>query len=336
MSLSPDAHEGPHARPSDRGRDRSPLPQLSGDLFITDGGLETSVIFQQGIDLVDFAAFTLLESDEGRRALRRYFDPYFQLAEARQVGLVLDTPTWRANLDWGARQGYDRAAMAACNERAVRFVEQVAGDWPDVQTVVDGVLGPRGDGYVVETTMSVSDAARYHSLQTDAFAAAGAAMVTAVTMTYVEEAIGITVAAGEADLPAVISFTVETDGRLPSGQPLGEAVQQVDEVSDAAPAYFMVNCAHPTHFDHVLQSGGSWIRRVRGLRTNASALSHAELDEATELDRGDIGDLAGRCADLCEVLPGLAVIGGCCGTDHEHVAAFTDAVQRRQAATGQR
>jgi S-methylmethionine-dependent homocysteine/selenocysteine methylase len=142
-------------------------------------------------------------------------------------------------------------------------------------------------------------------------------------MTYVEEAIGVARAARRAGLPAAISFTVETDGRLPSGQDLGEAIEQVD--ADAAPAYFMINCAHPTHFEAVLEGGGGWRERIRGLRANASTKSHAELDEATELDSGDPADLGARYAGLRELLPELTVVGGCCGTDHRHVAEICDA-----------
>ncbi|MGE3449447.1 MAG: homocysteine S-methyltransferase family protein [Microbacteriaceae bacterium] len=302
------------------------LPQLAGGPYLADGGLETSIIFQQGIDLVDFAAFTLLDADEGRRALSRYYDPYFELADAMGTGIVIDTPTWRASLDWGARQGYDAAALAEINRRAVRFVARLAQGWPNVDTVLNGAIGPRGDGYVIGQTMSVAEAARYHAVQTEAFASAGAAMVTAVTMTYVEEAVGIARAASGAGLPVAVSFTVETDGRLPSGQPLGEAIEQVDAATDRAPAYFMVNCAHPSHFSEGLKAGGPWRERIRGIRANASALSHAELDETTELDRGDIADLADHYLALHTSLGGLAVIGGCCGTDHEHIATIARAV----------
>ncbi|HYN33323.1 MAG TPA: homocysteine S-methyltransferase family protein, partial [Ilumatobacteraceae bacterium] len=286
-----------------------------------------SLIFQQGVELVDFAAFTLLDGDEGRQALRNYYDPYFELAASIGTGIVIDTPTWRASLDWGARQGYDTEAMADINRRAVRFVADIAGRWTTVPTVVNGVIGPRGDGYVVGHQMSIAEATRYHAMQVEAFATAGAAMVTAVTMNYVEEAIGITRAARNAGIPVVISFTVETDGQLPTGQPLGEAIEQVDADTDMTPVYFMVNCAHPSHFDHVLGAGAGWVDRVEGIRANASALSHAELDEATDLDRGDLADLAARYVVLRELLGGLSVVGGCCGTDHEHVAAIARALR---------
>jgi S-methylmethionine-dependent homocysteine/selenocysteine methylase len=302
------------------------LPQLTSDRpFLTDGGLETALVFHQGLDLPDFAAFPLLDSDEGRASLAAYYLPYLDLAERLGRGFVLDTPTWRANLDWGARLGYDAARLAAVNHRAVEFVASLAAERTGVTTVVNGVVGPRGDGYVVGATMSAAEAAAYHGLQARALAEAGAAMMSAITMTYAEEAIGVTRAAAAVGLPCVISFTVETDGRLPSGQTLGDAVAQVDRASRVAPAYYMVNCAHPTHFTHVLEPGAPWLARVQGLRANASRLSHAELDEAAELDRGDIAELASLYASVGSLVD-LCVVGGCCGTDHEHVAAVATAL----------
>lgn len=295
------------------------LPQLHDRPYVTDGGLETTLVFHDGIDLPDFAAFPLLDDERGRLALFRYYAPYVEVARRLGTGIVLDTPTWRASLDWGPRLGYDAEALAEVNRRAVAFIDGLATENPDVAVVHNGVIGPRGDGYVVGTAMSADEAAGYHALQARAFAEAGAEMVTAVTMTYSAEAVGIVRAATTVGLPVVISFTVETDGRLPSGEALGEAIEAVDRATDGAAAYFMVNCAHPTHFADVLT--GPWTDRVRGIRANASKMSHAELDEAEELDEGDIGELAGDYAGLAARLPGLAVIGGCCGTDHRHVDA---------------
>ena len=195
-----------------------------------------------------------------------------------------------------------------------------------MEHVVNGVVGPRGDGYVIGETMSAAEAAAYHGLQARAFAEAGAAMLTAVTMTYVEEAIGVVRAANAVGLPVVISFTVETDGALPSGEPLGDAIARVDDATQPAPAYYMVNCAHPTHFAEQLTPGAGWLARVKAIRANASRCSHAELDVATELDRGDVADLAGWYRRLDSMLPDLRVVGGCCGTDHEHVTAIAEAL----------
>jgi homocysteine S-methyltransferase len=302
------------------------LPQLSqAGPFISDGGLETSLVFQSGIELPDFAAFPLLDSEDGRSALADYYAPYLSIAGQHGVGIVLDTPTWRASLDWGARLGYDDTRLSATNRDAVEFVRALAGARPGVVAVTNGVIGPRGDGYVVGSTMSPAEAASYHSLQAKAFADAGADMISAITMTYAAEAIGITRAASAVGLPVVVSFTVETDGALPSGQPLGEAIDEVDAATGSAPAYFMVNCAHPTHFAHALEAGSPWLSRVKGVRANASRLSHAELDAADELDRGDIAELAELYSALASTFD-LRVAGGCCGTDHEHVAAIAQAL----------
>jgi S-methylmethionine-dependent homocysteine/selenocysteine methylase len=307
---------------------RDALRQLDGDtLFIADGGLETSLVFHQGVELPCFAAFVLLDDEVGRAALREYFAPFLHLAAERGTGIVIDTPTWRANPDWGLELGYAPEALDAVNRTAVAFARELREELPDgVPALVDGVVGPRGDGYVADTLMTADDAAEYHGRQLQVFAEAGADLATAVTMTYAEEAEGIVAAARDAGLPVAISFTVETDGRLPSGQALPEAIEQVDAATDAAAAYFMVNCAHPTHFRQVLEQDGAWRERIRGIRANASRMSHAELDEAEQLDDGDPAELGAEYRELRERLPRLAVVGGCCGTDHRHVAAIADAL----------
>lgn len=301
------------------------LPQLLAQPFITDGGLETTLVFHDGLELEHFAAFPLLETAEGQAALRRYYEGYLRIARRLETGMVLDTPTWRANPDWGERLGYDRPSLTQVNERSVGWIRALAAEWPDVETVLDGVIGPRGDGYVVGALMSPAEAAEYHALQAAAFGTAGAAMITAVTMTYRDEAIGVAQAGAAAGLPVVISFTVETDGTLPSGEPLGDAITGVDDATQGSVAYFMVNCAHPEHFAEVLDDP-SWTRRVRGIRPNASRLSHEELDAAEELDTGDPDELADQCRALGKRLPALAVLGGCCGTDDRHVGAIAAAL----------
>jgi S-methylmethionine-dependent homocysteine/selenocysteine methylase len=299
-------------------RDR--LPQLDADRpFLADGGLETTLIFHRGIDLPHFAAFDLLRTDAGREELRAYFEPYVELAREREVGMVLDTATWRANPDWARRLGFSLDDLDDANRAAVALAEEIRVLGEDERTpiVVNGVVGPRGDGYDPAELMSAQVAQAYHARQIATFAGSAADMVSAITMTHAEEAIGIVRAAADVGMPVAISFTVETDGRLPSGQPLADAVTQVDAETDRAAAYFMINCAHPSHFAHVLD--GAWSERIRGLRANASAKSHAELDEAQELDEGDPVELGAQHRALHARLPQVAVLGGCCGTDHRHV-----------------
>ena len=294
------------------------LPQLSGDLLITDGGLETTLIFHRGLELPHFASFDLLRSENGRRELRDYYESYVTLARTHGVGLLLDTPTWRANRDWGKRLGYSGDELGRANRDGVALVEELrSADGPPL--VVSGCIGPRGDGYQAANRMTAADAERYHTPQVETFADAGADLVSALTLTYADEATGIARAAASAGMPVAISFTVETDGRLPSGQALAEAVAQVDAETDGAPAYFMINCAHPTHFDDALVEGEPWLERLGGLRANASRKSHAELDESDDLDDGDPVELGRQYAALRSRLPAVTVVGGCCGTDHRHV-----------------
>ena len=290
--------------------------------YVTDGGLETDLIFHRGMDLPEFAAYPLVHTEEGRKVLRDYYQEYAEIAARAGKGLRLETPTWRANTDWGAKLGDDKGALSAVNRAGVEFVREVTESWrdriPDI--VVSGNIGPRGDGYIAGDVPDPDEAAEYHSPQLEAFAAAGADQAAALTLTSPEEAIGVVRAAEAAGLAMMIAFTVETDGRLPDGTPLAEAVQQVDET--APPASFMVNCAHPTHVLPAFGSDVAWVERIQGLRVNASTLTHAELDEAEELDEGDLGELVPAHRTLEEKLPSLAVVGGCCGTDSRHVAAF--------------
>lgn len=291
--------------------------------YVTDGGLETDLIFHHGLDLPEFAAFPLLESDDGRAMLRRYYRAYVEIARAAGAGLLLETPTWRANPEWGERVGYDAARLAWANREAVRLLADLREHETSGVTsvLVSGQIGPRGDGYAPEALQSPEEARRYHSAQIEAFAEAGADRVAALTMTHAGEAIGVVRAAGDHGLPVAISFTVETDGRLPDGSTLAEAIAAVDEA--AAPEHFLINCAHPEHVLAGADAGeASWRDRVAGTRVNASLLSHAELDEATELDEGDLPRLVAAQARLTEALGGLSVLGGCCGTDARHVAAL--------------
>lgn len=309
---------------------RNSLPQLGERPFLSDSGLETTLIFHEGLELPFFAAFTLLDSAEGRGHLTRYFERHLEIARRRGMGFILDTPTWRASAGWGGKLGLGPDEIDGFNREAVAFAEAARRHHETEETpiVVNGVLGPRGDGYRPESVMTADEARRYHTAQMRCFAEAGADMASAITMTHTGEAIGIARAACEFGLPVVISFTVETDGRLPTGQSLPQAIKETDEATAAAPAYYMVNCAHPSHFEGELQHGEAWLRRIGGIRANASRRSHAELDEATELDDGNPAELAADYAALRQLLPQATVFGGCCGTDHRHIEEISAAIER--------
>lgn len=312
---------------------RRDLPQLHGGTYLTDGGLETTLIFQRGIELPHFASFTLLDDPIGREELSNYYETYLAIASNRKLGFVLDTATWRANPDWGMKLGYDLEALRALNRRSVEQLAQLRTKWerPGQPIILSGAIGPRGDGYR-QGVMSAVEAEAYHAFQVRAFAETDADMVTAFTMNNPDEAIGIARAARKAEIPCVISFTVETDGRLASGASLREAVERTDAECDTSPIYYMINCAHPTHFASALERGEDWVRRIGGIRANASTKSHEELDNSTELDSGNPDDLGLHYHQLRTVYPTMRILGGCCGTSHQHVLAICDACLPQVAA----
>lgn len=300
---------------------RKDLPQTKRGMFITDGGLETVLVFQEQIDLPLFAAFDLLNSDEGIETLKAYYKPYIELAVANRTGLILDTATWRASTGWGEKLGYTAEEVRQLNQLNVEILRDLRDRHAteDTRMVINGVVGPEDDGYNPASKMDAAAAQAYHRHQVESFANSAADMISAITMTYADEAIGIARAAKNAGIPAAISFTVETDGRLPDGTALRDAIATVEEATDSSAAYYMINCAHPSHFEHVLDGSEAWTDRIYGVRANASCKSHAELDEAEELDDGDPNEFGELYVELRKKLRNLVVVGGCCGTDHRHI-----------------
>jgi homocysteine S-methyltransferase len=311
-------------------RYRAGLPQVDDGVFLTDSGIETVLIFHHGYELSDFAAFVLLDDEAGVETLRGYFRDHAAIARDAGTGFIFESPTWRASPDWAARLGYGDEALAAANRKAIDMLVEIRSefDGDGLPRVVSGCVGPRGDGYQPSALMAADEAHGYHSTQIGTFAGTEADMVTGITITYPDEAIGIVRAARDLGMPAAISFTVETDGVLPDGSSLERAIAAVDDATGGGPAYYMVNCAHPTHFDHVLASAGPWCDRIRGVRANASRMSHAELDEAEELDDGDPEELGQQYEQLRASLPAISVLGGCCGTDVRHVEQIAVACAR--------
>ncbi len=308
------------------------LARIGKQLWLTEGGLETELVFHDGINLPCFAAFTLLESDAGRERLARYATEYLDAAAELGRGHIMDTHTWRASHGWGAKMGLSAKRIAEINAESVRLLKSVRSlrGMQANAILINGVVGPSGDGYAPDRQMSVAEAQAYHQPQLTALAAARVDLATAMTMTHVEEAIGVTLAARAARLPFVCSFTVETDGQLPSGMALEEAIARVDTATSGWPMWFGINCAHPDHFSDELTGG--WVARIGALRANASRKSHAELDCMEELDAGDPVELGQDYAELLRLLPGLRVVGGCCGTDLRHVMAIGGACTHRKAA----
>ena len=309
---------------------RARLPQLDGNLFLTDGGLETTLIFQEGWNLPMFESFVLMDSEKGRAALVDYYERYIAIAKQRGRGFVLESPTWRANPDWAAKVGYDRSRLAGINRAALDLMLELRETHETRETpiVVSGNVGPRGDGYDPSKIMNPDEAQDYHAWQIGLFRDAGADLVSAFTINNINEAVGYARAAEAAAMPCAISFTLETDGRLPTGELLSEAIEAVDGSTRVKPAYYMINCAHPTHFGETLEKGAGWMKRLRGIRANSSCLSHAELDNSPELDTGNPVELGEQYGALLKRFPHITVVGGCCGTDHRHLECISLATSK--------
>lgn len=306
---------------------RNALPQLQGSTFLTDAGIETDLIFNHGIEIREFAAHTLLPSDSGRQALANYLRGFLELAKKHDCGLILDSQTWKAHMHWADDLGSSEEEIVAANQQAIAFIAELRGEYDENKNpiVLNGVIGPKGDAYAPESAVAAKDAEQYHAKQLSWLAETDVDMVSGLTFTQSDEAIGLVRAAQKVGLPCAISFTVETDGRLPSGESLAEAIQRVDNETDFGAIYYMVNCAHPDHFFHVLEPS-SWTERIRGIRCNASRQSHEELDACEVLDDGDPHELAQQYQALKASLPWINIFGGCCGTDLRHVTQIADAV----------
>ncbi|MDO3381620.1 homocysteine S-methyltransferase family protein [Gilvimarinus algae] len=293
------------------------LPQLGEALFLTDGGLETTLIFHNQVDLPLFAAFDLVKSAEGVEQLISYYRRYLEIAQNAGLGFILESPTWRANRDWGRRLGYTDESLRKANIDCISLMEKIRSEYEHIPVVISGCIGPRGDGYRA-ATFDAQEAQAYHQEQINTFSETTVDLVSAVTMTNINEAIGIALAAKQCNLPVVISFTVETNGCLPSGETIEQAINLVDLATEHYPAYYMINCAHATHFEDSLPIGKTQLR-LKGVRANASKCSHQELDESPTLDDGNPEEFGYDYARLKTRLTGLSVVGGCCGTDHRHI-----------------
>lgn len=301
--------------------------------YLTDGGFETWLFFQQGFEAPEFAAITLMDDEAARQAMRRYFEEFLAMAQRARTGFVLDTNTWRGCVEWAPKLGLSREELLRLTSAAVRFAKSLRDEWEDrvPDILLNGVVGPAGDAYSPDRLPSADEAEALHLPQIRRLAEEGVEMISGITITNVAEAIGIARAAHTVGLPLVISFTVETDGRLPSGDLLREAIEAVDAAAGRAPAYYMVNCAHPDHFAGLLDGNPAWLSRIGGLRANASRLSHAELDVAEELDDGNPEEFGILHRELARKLPRLHVVGGCCGTDHRHVRCVSEHLHREVA-----
>jgi S-methylmethionine-dependent homocysteine/selenocysteine methylase len=302
---------------------RHNLPQLGNTVFACYTGMDTDLLYNQGIDLPGFASYPLLANPEHKSLLRGYYSRLVDLAQEQNVGVILDSVTWVANRDRGAALGYTPEDLRKFNIEAVELIASVRNEKEYMPTVLCGQVGPRGDGYAPSDQMTTQEAEDYHSEQIETYSNTEVDLVSGFTICYPEEASGIVKAAKNHDLPVAIAFTVETDGRLPTGVPLKEAIEQVDSETNHSAQYFLVNCAHPDHFVNVF-SDSPWMQRLRGVVANASRCSHAELEVSEKLDDGDPEELGMQVGGLRKRHPHFNILGGCCGSDLRHMKCILE------------
>lgn len=311
-----------------KARYRKQLPHLHGGIFLTYTGMETDLLFTRGIDLPCFATYPLLETKEGLALLNQYLKDLINVAQEAGVGVILESHTWVANRDRGATLGYSPQTLKDRNILSIEVLAAARDQLGDLPTVVSANIGPRSDAYAPTARMSVAEAEEYHAEQIAVLATTEADLISGYTLAYPEEAIGMIRAARRCNMPIMIAFTVETDGCLPTGLALGEAIEAVDKATEGYASYYMINCAHPDHFTQIL-SDAPWMYRLKGIVANASRCSHAELDNAEILDAGNPEELGRQLSEINATHPNITILGGCCGTDLRHLSFIAAAAKRR-------
>jgi len=308
--------------------ERTALPHETSRLFLTDGGTETWLIHKRGHELPNFSAFHLLRNPDATEDIRSYYRASASIAVEHGTAFIFDSLTYRASRDWGDLLGYSAGALADANLQALELYREVADEvgLAHGDVVISGCIGPKGDAYERNDNLTADGAQEYHQAQIDTFASGQADLVTALSLSSSQEAIGIVRAAASAGLPAVISFTVWNNQRLGGGESLRAAIETVDDATGSAAAFFMINCSHPVDFEPALEDE-DWVTRVHGFRANASKQEHSILSLTDHLDEGNPDELAGQYAELRSRFPHMNVFGGCCGTDFAHLQAISSALQ---------
>ncbi|KAJ5210720.1 Homocysteine S-methyltransferase [Penicillium cf. griseofulvum] len=299
------------------------LPQLTSiKPFITEGGIETTLIYTKNIDLPNFSTLPVLNTEDGKETISSIYKGYIDIARAHSTGVVLETRTWRGSPLWSSEIGLSIPQMVDLNHTAVKLLQGIRSETPFDPIVISGAMGPLQDAYQ-DSTVSFDQAREYYGPQIRAFAEEGVDMLCIMTVTNLDEAFGAVSLAREYNLPIHVSFSIETDGRLRGGKTLEDAIREVDSVTENYVTYYGVNCAHPRYIIMAVQDMPMEVRsRLGSIRGNSSLKSHEELDNSTELDRGDIPGWVQEFNQLVSMLPGLKVVGGCCGTDEEHIDAI--------------
>jgi len=304
------------------------------ELFLTEGGIETEIIYKHGFELPEFAMFTLLENPRAVGVMRDMFRRQLDVAAEFAMSVLLTGLDYRASPDWGARLGYSQHGLAEINIRAIEFLREIASEYHEQipRILIGGIIGPRGDAYQLNKTITSVEAEDYHAVQLATLKAAKVDFACALTFNNTPEAIGVARAATTIGVPLTVSLTVNSNGRLKSGPTVAEAVKSIDaEAGKSAPAFYMLNCSHPVEFEPALTEG-AWLERLRGFRPNASKMEKIALCKLGHLEEGNPVELGRLMGDLARRIPHMDIWGGCCGTGETHLREIAKNVREARDA----
>lgn len=290
-----------------------------GRHYLTEGGFETEVLYKWGFELPQFAVFPLLEDATARQVMLDIYRRILDVARKHDVIPLLGSFDYRASADWGALLGYDQASLDDAVEYGITLLRDlVRAHAPELpEAYVAGYIGPRGDAYGRDDTITANEAEDYHTPQLLAQKRAKADLVWAMTFNSVPEAIGVVRAARAARMPLAVSFSLDSRSRLSTGPTVAAAIAEVDAATNGGPDFYTLNCSHPIEFEPALVPG-DWTRRLRGIRPNAAKMDKIALCKLGHLEDGDPVELGQQMSGLLDRYPHFDIWGGCCGTDHRH------------------
>ena len=304
------------------------LPRVDGTYYLTEGGIETEIMYKYGFELPHFAMFPLLDNPEALTAMKGIWQRSLRAAADNGFNAIMNGVDYRASPDWGALLGYTPDGLASMQMRAIDFLRDVARDFEqDIDTIIiSGTIGPRGDAYSRNETITADVAEEYHSVQLATLKKAGVDMAWAMTFNNIPEAVGTIRAAENTGIPIAMGLSLDSSSRLNSGPSMAEAVPEIDAQTNSAAAFFGLNCSHPLEFEPALD-GGEWMKRLRSIRPNASPMDKIALCKIGHLEDGDPDELAQQMLDVARRMPHMDIFGGCCGTDERHLSKIAATVK---------
>jgi len=303
-------------------------PQKEGCLYLTEGGTETELMYKHGFELPHFAMFPLLDNPKAVSKMREMFRSYLDVAAKHEFSALMGGLDYRASPDWGELLGYSPASLSDANLQSIEFLREVAMDYSSQipEILIQGLIGPRGDAYERNETITENEAEDYHAVQLETLKKADVDSALAITFNNIPESVGVARAAAEIGVPLGISLTLDSNSKLRSGPSLAEAITIIDKETDQSPAYFLINCSHPLEYELAIEPG-DWVKRIRGVRPNASKMEKIALCKIGHLEEGDPEELGTLCGDLARRYPHMDIWGGCCGTWDNHLNEIAENVK---------